>query len=790
MKQKNLWTVLLALCLVLTACGKEKDPGPDPLAEVTPYTTEVSPCTLPMSDLSQACVSGGAMFLAGTVMDYSAAMTDEDGYFSMSSGVTYSVSSSDGEGGMTYGDNLRAVLCRIDTATGKMTPMPDYAPESGTFIGALAPGKDGSIWVLEQTMPGLEGLDPTQGREFFEAGPSSLVWRNLSADGSQELARVDVPAGEGGATPGSCLVDPEGRLYLASGSTVTVLDGGTGNRFTCNSQDGIVRLVSLADGTVGALTASVEGGRTIRPIDPKAKNWGTSRPLTGNGGKIFAGNEAYEFFYISGDSLYGWPKGGDGPERMLSWSGAGVDCGQVYALAFLADGRGSALLYDSLDWSAPASTALLSPADPEIMANRKVLTLATMGLSRDTRARAMEFNRTNTEYRIEIQDYSEFNTADDVSAGLSKLNTEILAGKMPDLLDVTDALPLRQYAKKGYLEDLWPYIESDPDLGREAVMERALQSAEVDGKLYQVFPSFWLQTLAGAPSAVGDKTGWSLADMKAAMAQQPPDCGLLDQNETRASVLENLFADNLDQFVDWDSGTAHFDSPEFREILEFCASFPAQPGTVDDGLDKLTRAAQGGQLLLKSNLLSLPQVMIDRGLFGGQVTFVGYPGVRGSGARFLTESGLALSSACQEKEAAWDFLRKVLLPTGEDTYINAFPINREDFDRAAAKDMKVEYVTDEHGEPVTGSDGEPIVVGEGSYVYLGGLAIPMGPVPQEDYDQFMGVYNNAESLRRRDENLWTIVQECTGPYFAGDKRLEETAEAIQNRAALYVNEQK
>lgn len=183
-------------------------------------------------------------------------------------------------------------------------------------------------------------------------------------------------------------------------------------------------------------------------------------------------------------------------------------------------------------------------------------------------------------------------------------------------------------------------------------------------------------------------------------------------------------------------------------------------------------------------------MMIDRGLFGGQVTFVGYPGVRGSGARFLTESGLALSSACQEKEAAWDFLRKVLLPTGEDTYINAFPINREDFDRAAAKDMKVEYVTDEHGEPVTGSDGEPIVVGEGSYVYLGGLAIPMGPVPQEDYDQFMGVYNNAESLRRRDENLWTIVQECTGPYFAGDKSLEETAEAIQNRAALYVNEQK
>ncbi len=788
MKQKSLWTVLLALCLLLTACGKEKDPGPDPLAEVTPYTTEVSPCTLPMSDLSQACVSGGAMFLAGTVMDYSAAMTDEDGYFSMSGGVTYSVSSTDGEGSMTYGDNLRAALCRVDPATGEMTPMPDYAPVSGTFVSALAPGADGSIWVLEQTLDGLEDLDPTQGGAFLEAGPSGLAWRNLSADGSQELERVEVPLEEGGAAPGSCMIDPAGRLYLASGNTVTVLDGG--NRFTCSSQDGIVRLVSLADGAVGALTAGLEGGRTIRPIDPEAKKWGAARPLTGSGGKIFAGNDAYEFFYISGDSLYGWPKGSDGPERMLSWSGAGVDCGQVYAVTFLPDGRGSALLYDSLNWSDPASTALLTPVDPEMMANRTVLTLATMGLSSDTRSRVMAFNRTNTEYRIEIRDYSEFNTAEDVSAGLTKLNTEILAGKMPDLLDVTDALPLRQYAKKGYLEDLWPYIESDPDLGREAVMERALQSAEIDGKLYQVFPSFWLQTLAGAPAAVGEKMGWSLGDMKAAMARQPAECGLLDQNETRTSILENLFADNLDQFVDWDNGTAHFDTPEFREILEFCASFPAQPGTADDGLDRLTRAVQGGQLLLKANLLSLSQVMIQRGLFGGEAAFVGYPGVRGSGARFLTESGLALSSSCQEKEAAWGFLRKVLLPTGEDTYINAFPINREDFDRAAAEDMKVEYVTDENGEPIIGKDGEPVVVGDGSCVYLGGLAIPMGAVPQEAYDQFMEVYNNAESLRRRDENLWTIVQECTGPYFAGDKSLEETAEAIQNRAALYVNEQK
>ena len=36
---------------------------------------------------------------------------------------------------------------------------------------------------------------------------------------------------------------------------------------------------------------------------------------------------------------------------------------------------------------------------------------------------------------------------------------------------VQQTMPYRQLAQKGYLEDLWPYIENDPELGRGAVME-------------------------------------------------------------------------------------------------------------------------------------------------------------------------------------------------------------------------------------------------------------------------------------------------------------------------------
>ena len=52
--------------------------------------------------------------------------------------------------------------------------------------------------------------------------------------------------------------------------------------------------------------------------------------------------------------------------------------------------------------------------------------------------------RASFKYRIEVKDYSEFDTDGTGQASLQKLNTEILAGNVPDLLD-TSSIPLRQY---------------------------------------------------------------------------------------------------------------------------------------------------------------------------------------------------------------------------------------------------------------------------------------------------------------------------------------------------------
>ncbi len=189
-------------------------------------------------------------------------------------------------------------------------------------------------------------------------------------------------------------------------------------------------------------------------------------------------------------------------------------------------------------------------------------------------------------------------------------------------------------------------------------------------------------------------------------------------------------------------------------------------------------------------LSDLQSIQLYRALFGGGVTFAGYPGEGGSGVRFSADGGLAMSASCADKDAAWSFLRQTLLPDEEEISIGAdFPVNRAAFKRKAEESMAFSYLTDETGNTITGPDGEPMMEGT-VYVFVGGQAIMLKPASQEDYDQVMALYEAADSLVSRDESIWAIAREQAGACFAGDRSAEDAAKAIQSRVELYLNEQK
>ena len=93
-------------------------------------------------------------------------------------------------------------------------------------------------------------------------------------------------------------------------------------------------------------------------------------------------------------------------------------------------------------------------------------------------------------------------------------------------------------------------------------------------------------------------------------------------------------------------------------------------------------------------------------------------------------------------------------------------------------------------ETYTDENGVQVVQPKYTIGYGDGTEIEVYAMTQEQYDQFMDLLSRIDSVASIDSSIADIVLEETGPYFAGQKTVEETASVIQSRVKLYVNEQR
>ena len=181
------------------------------------------------------------------------------------------------------------------------------------------------------------------------------------------------------------------------------------------------------------------------------------------------------------------------------------------------------------------------------------------------------FNLTHEGVQIEVKDYSDEN-------GIQRLLTELALGQVPDIMEMhrlgkgrskdsayTNTpymdrpqgeywMPYRQLAQKGYLEDLWPYIEKDRKLGRDGVLEAPLKASEVNGGLYMFFSEVSITTMISPERVAGDRSGWTFDEMLETFSTMPEDSTILRFNEGRKRVFDWLCVPLLDQYVDWETG--------------------------------------------------------------------------------------------------------------------------------------------------------------------------------------------------------------------------------------------
>lgn len=846
MIQKRAASMLLALVMLLSlaACGKKEDDARQLSANVyVPQFIDLDMEILGKNyNLDSGCSDGTNVYLLASIYpDYEAGEEGEERY----------------------------TVVRVPLDGGEPSELenlqPSAAPEgydqASSYLRNIRVGADGSLWVDEDMyatnfdLP--ENFDPETDYVWnYEQTESVNKEYAVQLDSTGiEITRIETSGlaekvgAEHGLYSDGTLIDKDGDLFVSTDGKISVLDSSLNVRFAVEDENlwgG--NLCLLSDGSVAAQmtvsnTVDQTYSRQLRVIDKTTQKWGESYELPQNAYEVYSGGGDYLFYYKNGEALYGYKaeaaEGEEHGERLLSWLDADINSDEILFFSFLSDGR---VVVMTRSWGRneggpEINLAILTSTPRDQLPEKTTLTYAAMYLGQDERNRIIDFNKSSTTHRIEVTDYSEYATDEDYNAGVTKLNTEILAGQVPDIISV-DNLPIRQYGAKGILEDLWPFIDGDPDLGREKLMDRVLTAAEQDGKLYQIFKTFAIRTIIGSSKVVGEDMGWTMQEFQDAMSAMPEGCTPFGEGTTKTGMLSTLLSQNLDSFVDWETGECSFDGESFQNALAFCNQFPAEFNwenyEYSDSNSEPARIADGRQMLLDESLSDFRSIQMYEAMFGGTdalqhyyisynyspdghtveitdapetnewggsnesnrlvpgryITFKGFPMEDGScGSSFSVYGGVAMSSACKDKEGAWAFIRQLLLPTGEtDGWgMSGFPVNKEDFEATAAKSMEVEYMTDGQGNQVLDLEGNPIQESKGGWGWAT-LNIDLQATTQQEYDQIMELYNAIDSLYSYDTKISEIVNDVAGSYFAGDKTLEETAGLIQNRVKTYVNE--
>lgn len=567
----------------------------------------------------------------------------------------------------------------------------------------------------------------------------------------------------------------------------------------------ISMLFTLDGGVPAALIYNMgENGHTLHVIDSENEALGEGVTVPADSAYLFySGGGGFDLLWEECSAIYSLDVQTGETGKVFGYYDLGIDWTAVSSAPAIMD-DGSILLVSKVsaapsygqDYETGVSYELitLKKIAAGELREKKVFTLATIMSSYGLSGQIAKFNRENPDYRIEVADYSQYLTGSDntldPSAAILRLNTEIVAGNVPDIIyyatfDSETGVPKGSlspelHAAKGLLIDLMPYIESDPDLGTDGLVWPVFEALKSgDGGLYTVTDRFRLMSAVGAASLAGDAVGWAFEEFWAAYGQMPEGASVFFEDTTRDTVLAYICAMCLDAFVDWDTGECSFDSDEFARLLDFLSLFPAQvdPDSVSDE-SSFVRVAEGRQMLWPATVYSYNTYLMFKGAFGGDVSFVGFPTEDGGGNAFATGVRLGITTACEDPDAAWQFVSGILTGEFQQGGTFGFPTNRALFEEQLEKACTVQYTTNTE----TGQQQEISKGGYGNLQY--------SALSEADVDKILGAISATTRVFEYDRSIYDIIADSTASYFAGSRSLDETQAIIQSRVAIYVNEQR
>jgi len=447
---------------------------------------------------------------------------------------------------------------------------------------------------------------------------------------------------------------------------------------------------------------------------------------------------------------------------------------------------------------------------PEILAQTEVkgkITVSCFGsgdVAVEEAAKLFERKFPGTKVVFEINDWKNGFYEQDEKAYLSRVNTEIMAGRGADIYAIA-VLPVNKYAEQGYLDNFREYMENDPEFDETAYRQPVLDALTDDRGQFIMPLSYYFDVFLYNKAAFSQSEAAALSEMDAAsftqlvrMAKDAYDRqdGKVDYvhgGVYQRVLFQQIFGQTFSDYVDISRKQANFTDGRFADLLNTIRGYAdnAEKYNETDDAD-ITYLFNWREI---GNLMDFfdegpPQIIFrDNGTEFFTPETAGLCGIMANDAgeaAFNFDIAFGINANSGNKKAAWEFIKFMLSDEMQEEfafyYRSYLPVNINAFNNwveGQAAYRVGEYI-----------DKEPF----GDMV----VTAPAGPLNEKGqaiYDGYTALVERYTARIKRlkayeYDSYITDVAELEGflPFMKGERTAEEAAAFVQNKVWLYLNE--
>ncbi len=658
--------------------------------------------------------------------------------------------------------------------TGKLMSQIDLGSvmDPNSYPMSMAADADGNLMIL------LQGYDE-------ETGASSFLMYSVDAAGKLGASPVKLAFGDYDY-PNQMTIDKDGNMYFTSygeqGLKIMVFDSKgkplyeiTGGKENLNGNLYVIGDLVYVDGSD---FTDDKYKSLLYPLDTAGKKLG--EPIDMTRLSMYGG----EMMYIGANGVYSNSSIGvyqlDIEEQtktpVLLWKDADIArtmYGNDQVVVLSSD---KIMLISSIYGGESTSTkvTLLTREATNPNAGKIIIRIAGVGITYDAAvlSAVYEFNKSNTEYRVEIHDYMEdqpINSEEDYNKVINTMNMEILSGDGPDII-FGSYQSFANYEAKDLLVDLYTLMEKDTDFKKDDYIPSVLKLCETDGHLYKFGTGFMIQGFVGAKSVIGDRMGWTVDEFNEMVNSLPSGMTPL-VNQTQSNLLTNSLYASMDSFVNAQTGEVTFNTEDFWQLLDYAKTYGTDDDNPDQEYSDEMTMLQNGELALASCYIGDPTGYGQyAAMINEPISVVGFPSSDKRGPMCYVNTMLAISSESGSQEAAWDFVKSFFSEDAQMTIAENYsiPVLKSAFEFQIERAMN----PDENG-------GGMVI-----YDKMG----QMQPMTEDEAQEYRDLINGLDTLASFDMEISNIILEETPAFFNGQKSEQDIAAIIQNRVQTLVNE--